>query len=42
MNNYLDYKGGAVLNMNENIERDVLKTQGEAFGFELLAKKTFG
>ena len=42
MNNYLDYKGGAILNMNENIERDVLSTQGKAYGIELLAKKSLG
>lgn len=42
MNDYLDYKGGAVLNMNEHIERDVLKTQGRAYGVELLAKKPLG
>ncbi|EKD31979.1 MAG: hypothetical protein ACD_77C00203G0002 [uncultured bacterium] len=42
MNNYLDYKSGAVLNMNENIEQDVIKTTGRAFGVELMAKKPFG
>ncbi len=42
MNKYLDYKSGAVLNMNENIERDVLTTRGKAYGIEVMAKKTLG
>lgn len=42
MYDYLDYKGGAILNMNEHIERDVLKTRGRAYGIELLAKKPLG
>lgn len=42
MNNYLDYKSGAILNMNENIERDVLTTTGRAYGIEILAKKPLG
>ncbi|MFA6769858.1 MAG: TonB-dependent receptor [Bacteroidales bacterium] len=42
MHNYLDYKSGATLNMNENIERDVLETEGRAYGIEFLAKKPLG
>jgi hypothetical protein len=42
MNNYLDYKSGAILNMNENIAADVLKTQGRAYGVEFMAKKPLG
>lgn len=42
MYDYLDYKGGAVLVMNEFIERDVIKTQGKAYGIELMAKKPLG
>lgn len=42
MYDYLDYKSGATLNMNEHIERDVLKTNGRAFGVEFLAKKPLG
>ncbi|MDP3453010.1 MAG: TonB-dependent receptor [Bacteroidales bacterium] len=42
MYDYLDYKSGAILNMNENIERDVLKTEGRAYGIEFLAKKPLG
>lgn len=42
MYDYLDYKSGATLNMNETIERDVLKTKGRAYGVEFLAKKLLG
>jgi outer membrane receptor for ferrienterochelin and colicin len=42
MNNYLDYKSSAILNMNDNIERDVLSTEGKAYGIELMAKKPLG
>ena len=42
MYDYLDYKSGAVLVMNENIGMDVLTTQGRAYGIELLAKKPMG
>ncbi len=42
MYDYLDYKSGAILNMNENIERDVLKTEGRAYGVEFMAKKPLG
>ncbi|MFA5849572.1 MAG: TonB-dependent receptor [Bacteroidales bacterium] len=42
MKNYLDYKGGAILNMNEHIERDVLNTEGKAYGLEILVKKPMG
>ncbi len=40
--NYLDYKSGAKLVMNPNLERDVLGTKGKAYGVELLIKKTAG
>lgn len=40
--NYLDYKSGAQLIMNGNIEQDVLPTRGKAYGVELMAKKTNG
>lgn len=39
---YLDYKSGAVLVLNEHIETDVLKTRGKAYGAELLIKKLTG
>lgn len=40
--NYLDYKSGARLILNETLERDVLKTVGKAYGAEFLIKKTSG
>jgi TonB dependent receptor/CarboxypepD_reg-like domain/TonB-dependent Receptor Plug Domain len=39
---YLDYKPGAVLVMNPHIETDVLETHGKAYGIEFLIKKTTG
>ena len=40
--NMVDYKGGAKLIMNENIEQDVVNVEGKAYGLELLLKKTQG
>jgi hypothetical protein len=40
--NYLDYKSGAKLILNEAIERDVLSTKGKAYGVEFLVKKPTG
>ena len=40
--NYLDYKSGATLVLNENIERDVLNTKGKAYGVEFLLRKRTG
>ena len=42
INNYLDYKSGAVLVMNHHIETDVIETKGKAYGAELLVKKIAG
>lgn len=42
MAHYLDYKSGAVINMNEHIERDVVETKGEAYGAEIMLKKPLG
>jgi len=42
MNHYLDYKSGAVINMNKHIEEDVLETVGKAYGVELMIKKPTG
>ncbi|PKP40918.1 MAG: TonB-dependent receptor [Bacteroidetes bacterium HGW-Bacteroidetes-10] len=42
MSNYLDYKSGAIINMNEFIERDVVVTSGRAYGAELMFKKPLG
>jgi hypothetical protein len=39
---YLDYKSGAVLLLNQHIEQDVINTQGKAYGAEFLLKKTAG
>ncbi|GAB3422828.1 TonB-dependent receptor [Niabella aquatica] len=39
---YLDYKPGATLLMNHNIETDVIRTKGKAYGIELLIKKPVG
>jgi len=40
--NYLDYKSGAVLVMNHHIETDVIGTKGKAYGVEVLIKKLTG
>ncbi len=40
--NYLDYKSGAVLLLNQHIEQDVINTKGKAYGAEFLIKKTTG
>lgn len=42
MENYLDYKSGAVLLMNENLAEDVVETEGKAYGVELMLKKPLG
>ena len=42
MNDYLDYRSGAELLMNHNIETDVLSTSGRAYGVELMLKKAQG
>ncbi|WP_183307164.1 TonB-dependent receptor [Dysgonomonas hofstadii] len=42
MDDYLDYRSGAKLIMNHNLERDVLNTKGRAYGVELMLKKTAG
>lgn len=39
---YLDYKPGATLVLNHNIERDVINTRGKAYGAELMIRKTSG
>ncbi len=40
--NYLDYKSGAKLILNNTLERDVINTNGKAYGVELLYKKPVG
>lgn len=42
MKNYLDYKSGANLVLNDHIETDVMGTEGKAYGVELLVKKLTG
>ena len=42
MNNLLDYRSGANIILNENIEQDVLNSDGKAYGVELLLKKSTG
>lgn len=39
---YLDYKSGATLLLNDHIEQDVINTRGKAYGIEFLIKKTTG
>lgn len=39
---FLDYKSGAVLVLNPHIETDLIETQGKAYGVELLIKKLTG
>lgn len=42
MQNFLDYKNGAVLFLNHQIETDVISTHGKAYGAEFLIRKTAG
>ena len=42
INHYLDYKSGAIINMNKHIEEDVLETTGRAYGVEVMVKKPAG
>lgn len=42
MQNFLDYKSGAILFMNHNIEQDAINARGRAYGIELMVKKLTG
>jgi len=42
MNNLLDYRSGATIILNDNIEQDVLNSIGKAYGVEFLLKKNTG
>ena len=42
MDHYLTYRSGAVLVMNDQLERDVVGTQGRAYGLELQLRKLYG
>jgi hypothetical protein len=39
---YLDYKSGATLLLNDHIEQETINTEGKAYGIEFLVKKTEG
>ena len=40
--NMIDFKGGAILTMNESIEKDIVSVNGRAYGIELMLKKVSG
>ncbi len=42
MNDYLDYRNGAQLIMNDHLENDVVSTRGRAYGIELMVRRTEG
>ncbi|WP_439481155.1 TonB-dependent receptor [Cyclobacterium plantarum] len=42
MQNLVDFRSGATLILNNDLEQDVLNTRGRAYGIELMAKKTEG
>jgi hypothetical protein len=42
MTGFLDYKSGAQLILNPHIETDVVSTKGQAYGVEILLKKSVG
>lgn len=42
MQNQIDYKDGAELNFNENVEAELLMGKGRAYGMELFLKKKYG
>jgi len=42
IDDYLDYKSGATLLLNQHIEQAVINTQGKAYGVEFLVRKTAG
>ena len=42
MDNYLDYRSGAQLLMNEHLETEVLPTEGHAYGVEFMLKRPKG
>ncbi len=42
MDNVLDYKSGADLILNQNVEREIINTEGRAYGVEVLVKKLTG
>ncbi|HUS02986.1 MAG TPA: TonB-dependent receptor [Chitinophagaceae bacterium] len=42
LKNYLDYKSGATLVLNQHIETDVINSKGKAYGAEIMIKKKTG
>jgi hypothetical protein len=42
LHNLIDYKGGAMLTMNELIEQDLIPAEGKAYGVEVMLKKNRG
>jgi hypothetical protein len=42
LRNLVDFGSGATLMLNQDIEQDILNTDGKAYGIELMAKKTTG
>ncbi len=42
LQNIIDYKGGTVLLMNENLETDIINGKGKAYGIELMINKKVG
>lgn len=42
LQNQIDYKNGAELNFNENVESQLLEGKGRAYGLELFLKKKYG
>jgi hypothetical protein len=40
--NYVDYKSGARLIMNDHLETDLINTRGKAYGVELMLRKPVG
>jgi len=42
MRNLIDYKSGASIILNNNIEQDILLTEGKAYGAEIMLKKNSG
>ena len=42
INNYLDYRSGAQLLMNDHLETEVLPTEGRAYGVEFMLKRPKG
>lgn len=42
LDNFLDYKSGANLVLNQHIETDLISTKGKAYGIEFLVKRNYG